>query len=1167
MSNNNSLLVNFLKKKDIDNIMAIDVNTNNYTSYSVIDGEHNEYFKIFDKKEKTPVSNTLKNKKKRKENFFNTSSKILRTNYKKIHKHRKELKGDYKLNPVYLAHCLINKSELPNINLVIDGVSYSDEDAAFYIISLWMLSNRGAQSQKSKIKLSAADKKITKKISQKGAKAINKKKLEDIIKSIPIDLEYHKVSHYPTIRSNKINMMFNPDDLSFFNQTDNKEFYIDIISKLGGKYSRNARKLANIIFYNKNQNKRKNEKRGNCSFLNHKKESQKRGDKNNPYQELRITHLKLNTSNEKDIKELNDEYKDKFIKKLTDKSNNGFINSVIVDILKYKPFFNNDELLFKNSKSSKLSIEDVANIFSSIYDSYESGKPLKSFKKFNLSVAKKDSILEYFEESGSIVSDVSDKFARIYSNFLFKGRINRTGNMLNLLVLNKVYSTDEEYDKNRACISNKKINDIKTFVEDYLGLQRISEIDNIIDDKSIKFRSNGLRANLKFRIQNHINSVLSKKWTDPNVQQKMFLMVDDIMNIIFSNKPKNRTQLIQGIEKIRNIDYVIESTRAKPNKEENAFEHIFNRVFKNVSLNEYPSNNHNRSRILYESGGVDVYDGKPLSLEDTEKDHVVPRSWVTSYGNNIPNLVPCKHTLNNKKDNNLPLSSDLNLNKSEFKKQLNNIYGSSRIDDICEDISIYIEEEHNGKFYDNDVCYIDSYLDFYHKEIDKKGNVKANGKFIKIDKYDFKSNLVSYFKKKINILLMESSKDELEMEFGSSLLSNISHSVSALTDILTDVFGVDRSKISYTPREFSYIGKMRGKRILDLPKDRDWNQHHMVDCFLLLFLKHRKNVFHSKSTRGTKYKPNLNDFSDIYDYFKEMGIYINNDKDIEEIKDALKVVENNTKPTLKKTRSFKKRVFIDDEGKKTTTMTPRGKMFGDTIYGVYKKDRDVMSKGYEVKGIVLEKDKDGNDIKQDNVIVKNPNTGEDFILDKKKKNNNNNLRKMPKGAYIENITNKEENLYLGKKVSKNKYHSKKKGRNASDSVYFYLNERGEKISEVINKFDMIATKDECGNVGVKCSNQIKRENNIPSNAIRIAKKDVFNFSGYIHRFKGVDYKMNSLYKINAINEKITVTEISTNLSYDGAKDKAEFLISNKIAFKIKYEDFYREFGETIHLVS
>jgi hypothetical protein len=1165
LSSNNSLLDNFLKNKNIDNIMGIDVNKNNYVSYLVIDGEHNQYFKIFNEKKKTTVSNTLKNKKKRKENFFDTSSKILKSSHTKLHKHRKELKGDYKFNPVYLAHCLVNKNELPKMNLTVDGVSYSDEDVAFYIISLWMLNSRGAQSQKSKIKLSKEDQKVTKKLSKKGVKAIGKRKLEDIIKSIPNDLEDHKVSYYPTIRSNKINMMFSPNDLSFFNQNDNKEFYIDIISKLGGKYSRNARKLANIIFYNKNQNERKNEKRGDCSFLNHKKESHKRGDKNNPYQELRITHLKLNTSNEKDIKELNDEYKDKFIKKLTDKSNNGFINSVIIDILKYDPFFDNDELFFKKGKNSILNIDNVADIFSSIYNSYETGKPLKSFKEFNLTASKKDSILEYFEESGSVVSDVSDKFAKIYSNFLFKGRINRTGNMLNLLVLNKVYSTDEGYDKNRACISNKKINDVKSFMEKDLGLLKISEIDNIINDKSIRFRSNGLEAKLKFEIQNYINSVLKKKWTDPNVQQKMFLMVDNIMNVIFSDNPKNRTQLIQGIEKIRNIDYVIESTRAKSNKEENAFEHIFNRVIKNVSLNKYPSNNYSRSRILYESGGIDVYDGNPLSLEDTDKDHVVPRSWVTSYGNNISNLVPCKHSLNKEKDNNLPLSSDLNLNKSGFKKQLNNIYGTSRIDDICEDISIYIEEEHGGKLYNNDVCYIDSHLDFYHKETDKKGNIKTNGIFKKIDKYDLRRHLVSYFNKKMNILLMESSKDELEMEFGSSLLSNISHSVSALTDILTDVFGVDRSRISYTPRQFSYIGKIRGKRILDLPKDRDWNHHHMVDCFLLLLLKHRKNVFHSKSTRETKYKPNLNDVSDMYNYFKEMDIYINDDKDIEDIINVLKMVENNTKPTFKKVRSFKKRVSVDDNGKKTTTMSPRGKMFGDTIYGSYKKDGVVMSKGYEVKGIVLDKDKDGKDIKQDNVIVKNPNTGEDFILDKKDKKNSN-LRKMPEGAYIENTTNKEENLYLGKKVSKNKYHSKKKGSNASHSVYFHLNDKGKAVSKVVNKFSMIAKKDENGNVGVKCSEEIKRENNIPSDAIRISKKDVFNFSGYIHNFKGVDYKMNSLYKINAINKNIIVTEISTNLSYKTKEEEAEFLVSNKIAFSISYEKFYKHFGKTIHLV-
>lgn len=191
MSSNNSLLDNFLKNKNIDNIMGIDVNKNNYVSYSVIDGDHNQYFKIFDEKEKGSVSNTLKNKKKRKENFFNTSSKILKSNHTKLHKHRKELKGDYKFNPVYLVHSLLNKNELTEINLVVDGISYSDEDGIFYIISLWMLNSRGAQSQKSKIKLSQKDQKVTKKFSKKGVKAINKRKLEDTIKSIPNDLEDH----------------------------------------------------------------------------------------------------------------------------------------------------------------------------------------------------------------------------------------------------------------------------------------------------------------------------------------------------------------------------------------------------------------------------------------------------------------------------------------------------------------------------------------------------------------------------------------------------------------------------------------------------------------------------------------------------------------------------------------------------------------------------------------------------------------------------------------------------------------------------------------------------------------------------------------------------------------------------------------------------------------
>ena len=1135
---------NFLKETEINNVVAIDVNKSNYTSISVIDSIVDYNFIKFDEKEKTPTNNGIRNEKRSKRHFFKRSSKILNNNFfKTFYKNIKKIGNN--INPTDLIYEIFRNGNIPQLNISLNG-KYSNEDVIFSYISLWFLNHRGTASKKTAIKLSLEDKKLSKNTSS--IKSVEKGTLRSIFMSMPKGLNPKSISINKTIRPNKTNLIFKPGDLNLYTQEDNKEFYIEIISLLGGKYKKNAGDLANVLFFNKNNKKRKEDKRGECSFLRYENElcnPQKRGNKNNPYQELRVIHSALNISNEKDSNdsEMKEHYRNLFIKKINNKNNKGFIKKILIDLLGYEVLFDNNSLVFNKNKIS-LNLDEVDKLFHYLYDMYENDKDICTFLGNKFTDEQKNSILEYFEDNGSLISDVSDKFSKLYCEFLLSNRINITSNKLNNLSINKAYS--ENYKTNTKKILNGIINDIE-FLKKDLDLYKKPIIYDVIESNNdIDFKSKASRAKISKYIETEINNTLCRKWTDPNVQQKMFLQVKIAMKNIFKEKINTKKELYSAIDKhVRNIDYIIETTRQRQDKVETSYD-ILCKALLNLTAYENTSNNIPKGvrRLVYETDNIDVYDGKKfLKNDNIEKEHAVPISWITEYGNLYHNLVPTKHNLNNKKDNNLPLNSPLNLNKSSFKKSIKNIYGKKRIDAICNDVSDYINKYYNGKFEYNgkENCYIGADLCFYH-----------DGK--KINKKEFKTHIKSYFKKKINVLLLESSKDELEIGFGSSLLSNISHSVSALTDVLIDVFGVDRSKIHYTPINFSYIYQIR--KDLNLTKDRDYNNHHMVDCFLLLLLLHRKNVYQSYRVKKNKYKSNLNDKSDMFNYFKEMGIILNDDDSKKELYEMAKIVEDNTMIELKKDRAFKKKIKIDKNGKKYSEFTVRGKVFKETIIGVRKNKNDE----YESVRIYVynenwkkEKDK-WKKIKNQNFL--RGTDGNYYQIDKNKK-----IKKVSDEDF-EQRTIIENNIYVGKEISKNRYQGKLKNPNATYFNLMWLDENGKCKFKTINKFDIIKKKDSNGDIKPKTINELKKENSIPDNAIVVKKKDILELRNYSHKYSNKIYIMNGYYKVDAIAGNVKITKLNTTLSYSGGT-KAETLVSNKVGMLIPGRMFCKEFNKSI----
>lgn len=1131
-----------LEMSNIKNVVGIDVNKNNFTAMGIVDGNLINSFTTFNKPENPPTNKGIKNKKKRKVNFFNATNKILKKDFTPLYNERYSLTNnkDYRFNPIYIIHQIFNKNIIPDISYQTkDGGIYNEKELCFFIISLWMLNHRGVKTKKETYGVSDIQKKYI------GKNKITKDTLFDRISKIPTNIDEDKVSFSLFLRGKTHNHIFNPDTITFYTQKDNKDFYFKFLDKLEDNYKIHKLKISNLLFYNKNQKGIKENKRGYCSFFyvenkNHKPNI--RGDKNHPYQAFRNAHCSLNLSNENVVINNNNDLL-KLMKKNLLKSSSKFLTNVLFSVLNFKIDIENDSILFiKNN--IEYNIDDISKLYEYLYNCYYEDKDIESFENLIFTKTEIEDIYTFFEEEKSKISEVSNEYAKTYTNFINTINLNLTPNKVNLLCLDIKYNNGLSYND----IMDNIIIDILTFYEKTIKYIKKPLIYELLDNNNLVINAH-TKTQISKYVEKYINNTLKKKWTDPNVIQKMFLMNRFILdNLIFNEDIMNVNDIKNKLSKLNTIDFIIESTK-KIAEEEDQANQIFNNLIKRISSDKCKHSKYKVSRLLYETNSIDVYTGDKILYYDREKytiDHIVPQSWQTKYGNLINNLVITDKNINENKKNQLPLKSNLNLNEQNFRKSINKIYSKNRITEILNDVR-------NSNYFVDDEYYYNEHKNFIIKKDDlcvyKK---KSNGSGYKSLKINLEEYLKKYFKNKKNILLLKNDKSELEKEFESSLISNISHSVSAITDILREIYGVKLNNIQYTPRKFSYIHSIRKK--LNIKKDRSWNHHHIVDCFLLMFLKKRKNIFDVGSNNYIQ-RNRLDDYDDLYNFLKKLNINFDDIETINNFKEIEKEIIDNYTIKSKKIRYFEKKKING-----VYVKTPRNKFTNETLYSVVidKKGNKYIKNKYK-KGIVDGKikefkpcvnnmiDNTGNILPNVKEIYNGKYNGKSITFTKSNDNTFNVLGKdmnytISDTSKVTNITDtslSKSNINNTKKIGKNKYVGRQNSKNNIFGAKLYLDDK--------NKFNykLLHTNEYSGKA-VKLN----------KNELLIKKQGKYRITDYEVKYKNNTYKLNGDFIITQINSKLVFTNVKYAESFNATPNIYLEQLKNSACFKLSFKEFY-----------
>lgn len=1078
------------------NVRAIDPNKNNISMFNINrNKESNSYFENFTEIEKTEVNKKIKNKKKRINYFLREMNQIFRKNLIPLYKNRETINEmGHEFNAINILHSILVKKELPQIPLKFSGIDYTSKEVCFFIISNYFFNHRGLNTKRTEIKLDINSKKTIKLLNEEDKNKLSKGSLEKTILEIPKNEEDKNIHNLVILRNSFCNKLINGEKTFFITMSDNKELYEFLLNFMKIK---KVKHISNNLFWLKNQKNKKYNKRAKCSFL----KNQIRGDKDHPYQELMTSHIQLNISNI-DLDENSKNYENKFINNL--KKSNGFISNILIKILKFKPMFINGQFILNKNKI-KFETKDIIELYENMTNKLEKQKELNSIGKLKFNQDELNSIYEYYEEEKSHISNTSNIYAKLYIENLFKYGLIITTNKLNLLSINTHYKGNFESEINKLNIIDKKD------LYKKLNVKTVCVADKI-SNRNFNYNKNHTKNRIKKEYDKYIDTVFKKKWTDPNILQKCNLMYKKILDDLWIN---DKVKFESNLNKLRQEKIIIESTRVKLNDSEKE-KHILRSLYGSILTEICGKKKINK--LLFETNNIDIYDGENIdSNNNLQVDHIIPKSTRNEYGNFYENLVVTKEYLNSKKGDELPLSSNLQLNTKDFKNRVKNIYSNSLIRIITE-IKNIIKNNHSGIFIGINGEYALKDDLFLYKS--KKGG------WIKT-KSNIENHLKKYFDEKKKILILDESKDSIECEFDSKTLTKISHTTMAFKDCLIEIFGIKEENIIFTPRKFSYIGLMR--KLLNRIKDRNFNTHHIEDCVLLSFLK-KRNVNGRKSI--------FNDKQDVYNYFKKIyNIDLKNDSDIRKLNDYLDKICDDIDFKNKTIRSFEKKTIND-----ISTKTPRKKFHEDTIRSCKLENGNVIKTKIKKVSFIDNKGqlkefgtKDCNHIKK--IQIK---SGVDIAFYEKGK-----VRKVYENITNWNVTKEEtktDTLYYKKKPNKNGIlPAKNKTRDALFCLYELPN----------GKYSLL--------------NNFEKDKSKSSNFV-IKKGYTYEVKDLTITFKNKKYILNGKFIIKAINGGyIKLTNVNTNLVLNEKSERTDndpYLyyeqLTNNIAFRISYKEFHNK---------